>query len=100
MPDKSTAAPSSTALQPAPIFMPPPKRQLPDRSRQDGRTGCTTRPQVAFPARETMLLESMSPQRFILQATDPDLGHPAFETMFVVEQPHELHALIGTDAKD
>jgi hypothetical protein len=47
-----------------------------------------------------MLFESMSPQRFILTAIDPEYGHPAFETMFVVEQPHELHALIGTDAED
>lgn len=42
----------------------------------------------------------MQPLRFILQAIDPDYGHPAFETMFVVERPDELRALIGIDAKD
>lgn len=42
----------------------------------------------------------MQPLRFILQAIDPDYGHPAFETMFTVERPDELRALIGIDAKD
>jgi hypothetical protein len=31
----------------------------------------------------------MQPLRFILQAFDPEYGHPAFETMLVVEQPEE-----------
>lgn len=38
------------------------------------------------------------PRRFILQAIDPDLGHPAFEAMFVVEDPEELRALLGEAA--
>lgn len=38
--------------------------------------------------------------RFILQAIDPDHGHPAFETMFTVDRPDELRALIGIDAED
>lgn len=42
----------------------------------------------------------MQPMRFILQAIDPEYGHPTFETMFVVERPDELRALIGIDAKD
>ena len=42
----------------------------------------------------------MQPQRFILQAFDPDYGHPAFETMFVVEHPEELQALLGTAADE
>ncbi|SEP36442.1 hypothetical protein SAMN02990966_05392 [Rhodospirillales bacterium URHD0017] len=41
----------------------------------------------------------MQPLRFILQAIDADYGHPAFATMFVVERPDELRALIGMDAK-
>ena len=39
----------------------------------------------------------MQPMRFILQAIDPEYGHPAFETMFVVDKPQELRALIGID---
>lgn len=38
------------------------------------------------------------PHRFILQAIDPDFGHPAFEAMFVVERPEELQALLGEAA--
>lgn len=40
------------------------------------------------------------PRRFILQAIDPDLGHPAFEALFVVERPEELRALLGDAATD
>ena len=32
----------------------------------------------------------MQSRRFIQQALDPEYGHPAFETMFVVERPEEL----------
>ena len=39
------------------------------------------------------------PRRFILQAIDPDLGHPAFETMFVAERPEELRTLLGAAAE-
>lgn len=39
----------------------------------------------------------MQPMRFILQAVDPEYGHPSFETMFVVEHPEELRTLIGID---
>jgi hypothetical protein len=46
-----------------------------------------------------MLHKSMSPQRFILTAIDPEYGHPAFETMFVVERPDELRGLLNIDAK-
>ena len=37
----------------------------------------------------------MQPRRFILQAIDPDYGHPAFETMFVVERLEELRSVLG-----
>ena len=40
------------------------------------------------------------PRRFILQAIDPDLGHPAFEAMFVVERPEELRAILGEAAAE
>jgi hypothetical protein len=40
----------------------------------------------------------MQPHRFILQAVDPDYGHPAFETMFLVERLEELQALLGAAA--
>jgi hypothetical protein len=40
----------------------------------------------------------MQPCRFILQAIDPEYGHPAFETMFVVEQLEELRAVLGAAA--
>lgn len=43
---------------------------------------------------------SMQPCRFVLQAFDPDYGHPAFETMFVVDRPADLRALLGADAED
>jgi hypothetical protein len=42
----------------------------------------------------------MQPHRFILQAFDPDYGHPAFETMFLVERPEQLRALLGTAANE
>jgi hypothetical protein len=42
----------------------------------------------------------MQPRRFILQALDPEYGHPAFETMLVVERPEELRALLGAAADD
>lgn len=42
----------------------------------------------------------MQPHRFILQAFDPDYGHPAFETMFVVERMEELQALLGAAADE
>lgn len=42
----------------------------------------------------------MQPRRFILQALDPEYGHPAFETMLVVERPEELRTLLGTAAID
>ena len=38
--------------------------------------------------------------RFILQALDPEYGHPAFETMLVVERPEELRALLGAAADE
>jgi hypothetical protein len=40
----------------------------------------------------------MQPHRFILQALDPNYGHPAFETMFAVERLQELRALLGVAA--
>jgi hypothetical protein len=40
------------------------------------------------------------PRRFILQAIDPDLGHPAFEAMFVVERAEELRAILGEAAAE
>jgi hypothetical protein len=40
------------------------------------------------------------PRRFILQAIDPDLGHPAFEAMFVVEHPEELRTILGDAAAE
>jgi hypothetical protein len=40
----------------------------------------------------------MQPRRFVLQALDPEYGHPAFEAMFVVERPEELRALLGAVA--
>lgn len=43
---------------------------------------------------------STQPGRFILQAIDPDLGHPAFEALFVVERPEELRAILGEAAAD
>ena len=43
---------------------------------------------------------SDQPQRFILQAIDPDLGCPAFEAMFVVERLEELRHLLGDAADD
>lgn len=42
----------------------------------------------------------MQPHRFILQAFDPEYGHPAFETMFLVERLEELRALLGTAADE
>jgi hypothetical protein len=42
----------------------------------------------------------MRPHRFILQAYDPEYGHPAFETMFVVERLEELQALLGAAADE
>ena len=42
----------------------------------------------------------MQPHRFILQALDPEYGHPAFETMFAVERLQELQALLGAAAKE
>lgn len=42
----------------------------------------------------------MQPRRFVLQAFDPEYGHPAFETMFVVECPEELRALLGAAADE
>jgi hypothetical protein len=40
----------------------------------------------------------MQSRRFILQALDLEYGHPAFETMFVVERPEELRTVLGIDA--
>jgi len=40
------------------------------------------------------------PRRFVLVVYDPDLGHPAFETMFVVERPEELRAILGEAAAE
>jgi hypothetical protein len=37
-------------------------------------------------------------RRFILSAIDPDLGHPAFESMFVVERLEELRTFLGKAA--
>jgi len=42
----------------------------------------------------------MQSRRFILQALDPEYGHPAFETMLVVERPEELRTLLGAAADD
>jgi len=42
----------------------------------------------------------MQPRPFILQAFDPEYGHPAFETMFVVERLEELRVLLGTAADE
>jgi hypothetical protein len=42
----------------------------------------------------------MQPLRFILQALDPEYGHPAFETMFVVERPQELCVALGIGVED
>ncbi len=42
----------------------------------------------------------MQPHRFILQALDPEYGHPAFETMFAVERLQELQALLGAAADE
>jgi hypothetical protein len=42
----------------------------------------------------------MQSRRFILQALDPDYGHAAFETLFAVERPEELRALLGAAAAD
>jgi hypothetical protein len=42
----------------------------------------------------------MQPRRFILQAFDPEYGHPAFETMFIVERPEELRTLLGETADE
>ncbi len=42
----------------------------------------------------------IEPRRFILQTVDPDLGHPAFEAMFVVERPEELRAILGEAAAE
>jgi hypothetical protein len=40
----------------------------------------------------------MQSYRFVLQARDPDYGHPAFETLFVVERLEDLRAVLGIDA--
>lgn len=40
------------------------------------------------------------PRRFVLVVYDPDLGHPAFETMFVVERPEELRTILGEAAAE
>jgi hypothetical protein len=40
------------------------------------------------------------PRRFILQAIDPDLGHSAFEAMFIVEHPEKLRAILGEAAME
>src|ERR1700741_5495270 len=42
----------------------------------------------------------MQSHRFILQAFDPEYGHPAFETMFTVERPGDLRAVRGDAAGD
>ena len=42
----------------------------------------------------------MQSRRFILQAFDPEYGHPAFETMFIVERPEELRTLLGAAADE
>lgn len=41
----------------------------------------------------------MQPTRFILQARDPEFGHPAFETMFVVERLEDLRTVLAIDAE-
>jgi hypothetical protein len=41
----------------------------------------------------------MQPTRFVLQARDPEYGHPAFETMFVVERLEDLRTVLGIDAE-
>ena len=38
------------------------------------------------------------PHRFILQASDPEYGHPAFATMFVVESLEDFDAVLGKAA--
>ena len=40
----------------------------------------------------------MQPCRFILQAFDPEYGHPAFETMFAVERLEDLRDVLGAAA--
>lgn len=42
----------------------------------------------------------IEPLRFILQAIDPDLGHPSFETMFTVERPEKLRSILGEAASE
>jgi hypothetical protein len=42
----------------------------------------------------------MQSRRCILQAFDPEYGHPAFETMFIVERPEELRTLLGAAADE
>ncbi len=42
----------------------------------------------------------MQSRHFILQALDPEYGHPAFETMLIVERPEELRALLGAAADE
>jgi len=42
----------------------------------------------------------MQPHRFILQAFDLEYGHPAFETMYLVERLEELRALLGAAADE
>jgi hypothetical protein len=42
----------------------------------------------------------MQSRRCILQAFDPEYGHPAFETMFIVERPQELRTLLGAAADE
>ena len=41
----------------------------------------------------------MQPTRFILQARDPEYGHPAFATMFVVERLEDLRTVLRIDAE-
>jgi hypothetical protein len=40
------------------------------------------------------------PNRFILQAIDPEHGSSAFETMFRVEHVEDLRTLLGDAAED
>ena len=42
----------------------------------------------------------MQPHRFILQAFDPEYGHPAFETMFLVERLEDLREVLGAASAD
>jgi hypothetical protein len=42
----------------------------------------------------------MQSHRFILQALDPEYGHPAFETMFTVTRLEELQAFLGAAAEE